>query len=166
MNSDKSRKASRDEEGNPLTGSVANGVTADSKTKVNTAQQMSARCHIDTLKDDDVPFVDLHSDAHNDSIDIVYSRPCRRNGIEEHILLDEIVLYYPEREVAFSLNSSAKAIWELCDGKHTVIEISQKLSKRFACSAAELLSDVTTTITKLQKLSLLEVKNAPRTKST
>jgi hypothetical protein len=166
MNSDKSRIASRDEEGNPLTGSVANGVTADSKTKINTAQQMSARCHIDTLKDDDVPFVDLHTDAHNDSIDIVYSRPCRRNGIEEHILLDEIVLYYPEPEVAFSLSSSAKAIWELCDGKHTVIEISQKLSKRFACSETELLSDVTTAITKLQKLSLLEVKNAPRTKST
>ncbi len=166
MNTDKSRIASRDEEGNPLTVSVANGVTADSKTKINTAQQMSARCHIDTLKDDDVPFVDLHSDAHNDSIDIVYSRPCRRNGIEEHILLDEIVLYYPEREMAFSLNSSTKAIWELCDGKHTVIGICQKLSERFACSAAELLSDVTTAITKLQKFSLLEVKNAARTKST
>jgi hypothetical protein len=166
MNSDKSRIASRDEEGNPLTGSVANGVTADSKTKINTAQQMSAKCHINTLKGDDVPFVDLHSDAHNDSIDIVYSRPCRRNGVEEHILLDEIVLYYPEREVAFSLNSSAKAIWKLCDGSNTIVEISQKLSKRFACSAAELLSDVTTAIIKLQKLSLLEVKNAPRTKST
>ncbi len=166
MNTDKSRIASRDEEGNPLTGSVANGVTADSKTKINTAQQMSTKHHIDTLKDYDVPFVDLHSDARNDSIDIVYSRPCRRNGVEEHILLDEIVLYYPEREVAFSLNSSAKAIWELCDGSNTIVEISQKLSKRFACSAAELLSDVTTAINKLQKLSLLEVKNAPRTKST
>ncbi len=166
MKSDKSKIASRDEEGNPSAGSVANGVTADAKTKINTAQQMSTKHYIDTLKDDDVPFVDLHSDAHNDSIDIVYSRPCRRNGIEEHILLDEIVLYYPEREVAFSLNSSAKAIWELCDGKHTVIEITQKLSKSFACSAADLLSDVTTAITKLQKLSLLEVKNAPRTKST
>ena len=166
MNTDKSRIASRDEEGNPLTGSVANGVTADSKTKINTAQQMSTKHHIDTLKDDDVPFVDLHSDAHNDSIDIVYSRPCRRNGIEEHILMDEIVLYYQEREVAFSLNSSAKAIWELCDGKHTVIEISQKLSKRLGCSGTELLSDVTTAITKLQKLSLLEVKNAARTKPT
>ena len=166
MNSDKSRIASRDEKGNPLTGSVVNGDTANSKTKINTAQQMSARCHIDTLKDDDVPFVDLHSDAHNDSIDIVYSRPCRRNGIEEHILLDEIVLYYPEREVAFSLNSSAKAIWELCDGKHTVIEISQKLGSCFGCSREKLLSDITTAIIKLQKLSLLEVKNAARTKST
>ncbi len=166
MKTDKGKIASRDEEGNPSAGSVANGATADSKTKINTAQQMSARRHIDTLKGDDVPFVDLHSDVHNDSIEIVYSRPCRRNGIEEHILLDEIVLYYPEREVAFSLNSSAKAIWELCDGKHTVIEITQKLGSRFGCSREKLLSDVTTAITKLQKLSLLEVKNAPRTKST
>ncbi len=102
----------------------------------------------------------------SDSIDIVYSRPCRRNDIEEHILLDEIVLYYPEREVAFSLSSSAKAIWELCDGKHTVIEISQKLGSRFGYSREKLLSDVTTAIIKLQKLSLLEVKNAARTKST
>ncbi len=165
MNSDKSRIASRDEEENPLTGSVANGVTADSKTKINTAQQMSTKHHIDTLKGDDVPFVDLHSDAHNDSIDLVYSRPCRRNGIEEHNLLDEVVLYYPEREVAFSLKSSAKAIWELCDGKHTVIEISQKLGSRFGCSMEKLLSDVKATVIQLHKHVLLELKNISRTKS-
>ena len=27
----------------------------------------------------------------------------------------------------YSRNSSAKAIWELCDGKHNIVEISQEL---------------------------------------
>ena len=109
---------------------------------------------------------DVKKDFHIDAINNASTLPCRVNGIKEHSLSDESVLYCPEREMAFSLNKSAKAIWELCDGSHTIVNISQKLSKRFGFSGTELLSDVTAAITKLQKLSLLELKNAPRTKST
>ncbi len=165
MNTDRSRIISRDEEKNTSTKPVANEATVDSKTKVDTAHQMSTMSHRSTLKDD-VPFVDLHDDTDNDSIDAAYTQPYRLNGVEEHILLDEIVLYFPEREVAFSLNSSAKAIWELCDGKHTVNEISQELSSLFSCSREELLSDVKATVIQLHKHVLLELRNISRTKST
>ncbi len=109
---------------------------------------------------------DAKKDFHIDAINHANTIPYRVNGIKEYSLSDETVLYTPEPEMAHSLNSSAKAIWELCNGSYTIVEITQKLGKRFGCSGTDLLPDVTATITKLQKLSLLELKNAPRTKST
>ncbi len=109
---------------------------------------------------------DAKKDFHTDAINNANTLPCRVNGIKEYSLSDETVLYTPEPEMAHSLNRSAKAIWELCNGSHTIVEISQKLGKRFGCSGADMLPDVTAVITKLQKLSLLELKNALRTKST
>ncbi|MFQ5963287.1 MAG: PqqD family protein [Candidatus Scalinduaceae bacterium] len=99
------------------------------------------------------------------TIDITNVLPCRVNGIKEYNLSDETVLYFMENETVHSLNCSAKAIWEICDGSLNIVEISQILGKRFGCSGTELLPDVKTAVTKLQKLSLLELKNAPRKKS-
>ena len=165
MNTDKSRKTDWDEEKNPEKEPVVDRVTASSKKGENTANKWATNWHINTLEDD-VSCVDIHNDVHIDATDMANTLPCRVNGIKEYSLSDETVLYTPEPEMAHSLNSSAKAIWELCNGSHTIVEISQKLGKRLGCSGTDLLSDVTTTITKLQKLSLLELKNVPRTKST
>jgi hypothetical protein len=97
--------------------------------------------------------------------------PCRLNGIEEYSLGEEMLLYFPDFEKGFSLNSSSKAIWELCDGRHTLAEISQELGQRLGVSGNELLlnellSDVIVTITQLRDLGVLELEEAPPTKST
>ena len=97
--------------------------------------------------------------------------PCRLNGIEEYSLGDEMLLYFPNFEKGFSLNSSSKEIWELCDGRHTLIEISQEIGQRLGVSATdlllcELLSDVIATTTQLRDLGILELEEAPLTKST
>ena len=97
--------------------------------------------------------------------------PCRVNGIEEYNLGDEILLYFPDFEKGFSLNSSSKAIWELCDGRHTLVEISKELGQRLGVSGndlllCELLSDVIATTTQLRDLGVLELEEAPLTKST
>ncbi len=99
-----------------------------------------------------------------DAIDAVNTLPCRLNGITDCSLSDEAVLHSPESEKALSLNSSAKAIWELCDGSRTIVEISQELGKRFDCPGTELLSDVITAINEFQKLSFLELKNVTDSK--
>ena len=92
---------------------------------------------------------------------------CRIKGIEEHNLLDELVLYFPERQKAFSFNSSAKAIWKLCDGRNTTVEITQKLAQQLGCSDAEvlseLLSDVETVIMQLHQHGLLTLVETPPT---
>ncbi len=162
MNTHKSRTSNRNEERIPKKKPVVKRATASLKKGGNTAKQMATKGHVN-ISEDNVSCVDTHNDV---QIDTASTLPCRVNGIKEHSLSDETVLYCPEREMAFSLNKSAKAIWELCDGSNTIVKISQKLSKRFGFSGTELLSDVTATITKLQKLSLLELKNAPSTKST
>ena len=97
--------------------------------------------------------------------------PCRLNGIEEYSLGEEMLLYFSDFEKGFSLNGSSKAIWELCDGRHTLVEISQELGKRLGVSGndlllCELLSDVIATTTQLRDLGILELEEAPLTKST
>ncbi len=162
MNTHKSRKSNRNEERIPKKKPVVKRATASLKKGGNTAKQMATKGHVN-ISEDNVSCLDTHNDI---QIDTANTRPCRVNGSKEYNLSDESVLYTPEPEMAHSLNSSAKVIWELCNGSHTIVEISHKLGKRFGCSGTELLSDVKTAITKLQKLSLLELKNAPRTKST
>jgi hypothetical protein len=84
-------------------------------------------------------------------------KPCRLAGIEAHALLDELVLYVSGRELGVSLNRSARAIWELCDGQHTPLEISQELSRALDCPDDELLADVEAAIRQLRELGLVEM---------
>ena len=94
-------------------------------------------------------------------------RPCRFKGIEERNLLDELVLYSYKHQKAFSFNSSAKAIWELCDGRNTTVEITQQLAQQLDCSDAEilseLLSDVETVIMQMYQHGLLTLVEKPPT---
>jgi hypothetical protein len=72
-----------------------------------------------------------------------------------------MLLYSPNREAAFSLNASAKAIWELCDGHHTLADICRELGERFECRADQLLADVHQAVRRLQELDLLEKEETP-----
>jgi hypothetical protein len=84
------------------------------------------------------------------------ARPRKSEGFEADELMDEMVLYSPNHETAISLNSSARAIWELCDGVSTVLEISQELGRRLGCDGALLLPDVLTAVAQLHKHKALE----------
>jgi hypothetical protein len=89
-------------------------------------------------------------------------QPYRRGGIREYPLLDEMVLYFPEKEAAFSLNSSAKVIWELCDGRRTLADICRDLGGRLGCPADYLVADVEDAVGRLRTLGLLEVEDRDR----
>jgi len=86
------------------------------------------------------------------------SRPHKLDGFKSYTVLDEMVIYSTKNEIAFSLNQSAKAVWDLCDGRHTITEICRELGKIFDRSGAELRPDVESTITQLHKLGLVEFK--------
>ncbi len=160
MNNNKNRKSGRKKEETSKKKHAIDEVMIDSQKSGNTAEQTVANRHIKTLEDDA-----SSGDTTIDSIDTVNTLPCRVNGITDYSLSDETVVYSIEREKALSLNSSAKAIWELCDGSLTIVEISQELGKRLGCSGMELLSDVITSVNEFQKLSFLELKNVTDTKS-
>jgi len=89
----------------------------------------------------------------------------RRKAFREHPLSDEMLLYASDREAAFSLNASAKAIWELCDGRHTLTDICRELGERFQCSQDQLLADVQQAVRRLGELGLLEGESSSGTTS-
>ncbi|NEQ66800.1 MAG: PqqD family peptide modification chaperone [Symploca sp. SIO2D2] len=108
--------------------------------------------------------LETHDDC-GDSTDLLqdgHTVPCRLSSIEEHDLGDEMLLYSLDKEIGISLNSSAKAIWELCNGKRTVDEISEELSLSLDLSSADLLPEVKAAITQLSKFGLLKLAGGSR----
>jgi Coenzyme PQQ synthesis protein D (PqqD) len=95
-------------------------------------------------------------------LEMMSARPLRLGSISDYGLEDEVLLYSSRSEKVFSLNSSAKAIWELCDGSHTIIEIGQELGQGIGCSGDELLDDIVNAISKFREYGLVELEEASR----
>ena len=91
--------------------------------------------------------------------------PRRRDDVEAHRVRDELVLYCPVRESAFSLNKSSRIIWELCDGQHTQSEIAWTLAGQLDCDGEvvepELAADVAMTVAQFRTNGLLDVSQVP-----
>jgi hypothetical protein len=45
---------------------------------------------------------------------------------------DEVVIYDPKRHQGHCLNSTAAAVWKLCDGKHSPLQIAEALSRQLS----------------------------------
>jgi coenzyme PQQ synthesis protein D (PqqD) len=95
-------------------------------------------------------------------LDTMLARPNRLGSVNCYDLDDEVLLYSSGSERVFSLNSSAKAIWELCDGSHTIVEIGQELGERVGCSGDELFDDIINAISEFREHGLLELAEASR----
>ena len=93
---------------------------------------------------------------------MMLARPIRLGSVSDYGLEDEVLLYSSRSEKVFSLNISAKAIWELCDGSHTIVEIAQELGQRVGCSGDELLSDIMNAVSQFREHGLLELEGVSR----
>ncbi len=89
--------------------------------------------------------------------------PRRTENVKEFVVVDEKLLYRPGEDLGVTLNHSARAVWDLCDGRHTIDEIVRELGERFGCTEIPMLSemhvDVKSLITQLHDLGL--VHDAP-----
>lgn len=83
--------------------------------------------------------------------------PCRTSDAVEREREGELLLFLDSHRPAFRLNSSARAIWELCDGHRSVFEISRELGRAFGVPAEALLADVKGAIERLVKAKALAV---------
>jgi hypothetical protein len=59
-------------------------------------------------------------------------RPRRAPGVLTKQVGSESILYKSTNEEIHVLNSTARLVWDLCDGEHTVEEIEQSIRKNFA----------------------------------
>jgi hypothetical protein len=95
--------------------------------------------------------------------------PRQRPTTRKFVVDDEIVLIaqaatadpslQSSERRAIALNSSGRAIWDLCDGSRSVDDISDTLAVQFRVNREMLSLEVRDTLTKLSALNLLE--NAP-----
>jgi hypothetical protein len=92
--------------------------------------------------------------------DLAVLRPVRRVGVREARVLDQMVLDVPSRADSLSLNPSASAIWQLCDGHRTLYDIACELEARFGVPSGGLHADVEATAEFLQKMGSLELDMA------
>lgn len=86
--------------------------------------------------------------------------PSKKNGVVTQQVLEEMVLYDGETEMGYSLNPSARSIWELCDGQRTIGGICEALGGELELEAEFLHEDVKAAIAQLVSLGLLRV-NGP-----
>jgi hypothetical protein len=90
--------------------------------------------------------------------DLALLRPCRRRGVREGRILDRLFLDIPGRSDTMTLNASAAAIWELCDGSHSLAEVAYRLEERFGMPQGGVRADVQTVVERLRSIGALELK--------
>ena len=82
----------------------------------------------------------------------------RKAGLVVKALHDEVLVYDLERDKAHSLNASASFVWKKCNGRRTVADVAQALSREFNVPADE--QTVWLALEQLSKFNLLEEKIA------
>ncbi|MCE9601452.1 MAG: PqqD family protein [Gemmatimonadetes bacterium] len=86
------------------------------------------------------------------------SRVVRGSAVKEFPLGDaEMLLFHEGRQVVHTLNTSAWAVWDLCDGTRTVADIARELSSAVGHPVDAVLADVHAVIGQLGTLALLEL---------
>ena len=84
------------------------------------------------------------------------SRPLIREDVDSYPLGKELLGYLNNGETGICLSKESREIWELCDGKTAVIEISKVLGSRIQLPEEAFLEDIRITVSSFQKLSLLQ----------
>jgi pyrroloquinoline quinone biosynthesis protein D len=68
----------------------------------------------------------------------------------------EAILYDRQNGRAHVINSSAARIWELCDGRATVEEITGAFAAAYALPASDVRADVASILTTFRELRVLD----------
>ena len=87
--------------------------------------------------------------------------PIQRSDVLAQGVLEEMVLYDGDSEMGYSLNASAKAIWDCCDGSRTMRDICRELSISFDMPADVLIEDVRLALRQLLTLGLIRDGREP-----
>lgn len=81
--------------------------------------------------------------------------PQQREDIIAQHVLNEMVLYDSEQEEGYSLNESARGIWDLCNGQRTIQDICLELATPLSIDPNLLHNDVLTAIQHLAGRNLI-----------
>ena len=83
--------------------------------------------------------------------------PKRKDDIQIQDLPDgSALLYDTESATAFPINESAAVAWRICDGEHSVDDITSELGARFEADRETISADLSKLLEDLQSRGLLE----------
>jgi hypothetical protein len=84
-------------------------------------------------------------------------KPNRNHGITLQDIGKEMILYRKEDKAIHVLNQTARVIWDLCDGLHSLDDIEQALRERFTIpDHHDVAGDVQRTLATFQEKGLLQ----------
>ncbi len=83
------------------------------------------------------------------------TRPRQRSGVSAVELDENLALYDDVGHLLILLNTSAAAVWELCDGAMTVEQVVEVLAAPHPDEAELIAEDVRQTVRKLAELELV-----------
>lgn len=82
-------------------------------------------------------------------------KPKRRDGVQMAVIDNEMVLYDANLGQAGYLNTSAAAVWQLCDGALTAEGIASALAAEIGEDPASLLPDVVAILAEFRAAGML-----------
>ena len=81
----------------------------------------------------------------------------RRPEVDLNPLPDQtVLLFQKDTSLAVPVNQSGAAIWEMCDGAHTLDQIVDKLAETYDQQRSRIEQDVRTFLEELTRLGLVE----------
>jgi methyltransferase-like protein len=82
--------------------------------------------------------------------------PQRNDNLLERDLDDEIIVMSPEGNVLHTFEGSARFIWGMIDGTHTIEAILDGITEEYQVGTATARSDLEKFLAELQELSLIK----------
>ncbi len=86
------------------------------------------------------------------------TQPVRRDDVTYHAIDDEALVYDPDRGATHRLNSTARFIWEHCDGASDCHTIATELTHVWDATPERASDDVLAAVGSMVKNGLLDVK--------
>jgi hypothetical protein len=83
--------------------------------------------------------------------------PKRKPDYYLEMIDNEMLLYHPSRTIILYCNQTASLIWQLCDGQHTVQEITMLLANAFPKASETIAAEVVATLEQFFKNETIEV---------
>ena len=82
--------------------------------------------------------------------------PARRNDVRAYEIDGEAVLFEPNRKRMLLLNQTALAVWRRCDGRATIREIAEAMSREYDVAFGTALDHVEELIALFSSSNLLD----------
>ena len=82
--------------------------------------------------------------------------PKTRSHFAAYPVAGELVLVPERGDRIYALNASGAAIWEMCDGRHSLLDMIGKLGSRFSGDSLQMMADLTGALFQFDALDLLE----------